>query len=94
MIRTVRLRSEAVDPGASVTLTCLLAIGATALHLDVDPTSLVAFDLLRAERSAVGVHIDVRCRAAIPSVFSGVLIVRHDKHAADSCLSNPTIGAP
>jgi len=75
MIDPIRIVSAEIDPGERVTLTCPLPAGSRAIHLDVDIHAFAAFELVHAESSAGGVHIEVRCRSARPAVFSGVLIV-------------------
>ncbi|MGA2450266.1 MAG: hypothetical protein ABTD50_16450 [Polyangiaceae bacterium] len=81
MIRSLRVESPPIDPGEVVTLTCPVPRPGRALHLEVDTETFVAFDVLHAEKSERGVHIEVRCRATSPSTFHGVLIVARDEGA-------------
>jgi len=81
VIRSLRLRSEPIDPGASVVLTCPLRAGERALHLDIDLATRLAFEIQRAEKTSGAVHIEVRCRANAPTVFHGALLVERETGA-------------
>jgi hypothetical protein len=83
VIRSVRLESAPIDPGERVTLTCPLSKGHSAMHLDVDAQTAVDFEIVRAEKSSTGAHVEVRCRARAPSVFRGALLVSSSSAASD-----------